>query len=238
MSRATQLHHEAMEFCDQAFAAKRAANEEQAQVLFRQALECEREAAEFFRDKLDVEPTRSVLYRSAATLALDCGDYHAVDSLVAIALKGKPHAEIVLELKELRHQARVQRLKETFLRPFAHPIKDFQYLIDWMGGQLHNLKDIRPPRAWASTVFAYVRNSPRPLATGLLVLLFVATPLMWFWSPWNAEPMIQFVEMADLSTNPPPFPANPGGTPKVTRQTEINTLASLFIVSKTRSFGP
>ena len=109
MSRATQLHHEAMASCSQAFAARRADDEGQAQLLFRQAFEREREAAEFFREKRDKEPTRSVLYRSAATLALECGDLDAAEALIRTGLNGNPPAAIAAELVELREEIDTRR---------------------------------------------------------------------------------------------------------------------------------
>ena len=47
---------------------------QQAGKLFRSAFEEERKAAELLEGAYDYEPTRSVLYRSAATLARDCRD--------------------------------------------------------------------------------------------------------------------------------------------------------------------
>ncbi len=52
--------------------------------------------------KKDVgEPTRSVLLRSAATLALRCGEYREAEKLVACALSGEPPAEIAEELRDV-----------------------------------------------------------------------------------------------------------------------------------------
>lgn len=107
MRRATELHHEAMKFCAQALAARRAGDEIGAQALFRQAFERERDAAELFREKLDKEPTRSVLYRSAATLAVDCGNLDAAEALIREGLAGKPPRDIAKELAEVREQINV-----------------------------------------------------------------------------------------------------------------------------------
>ena len=57
----------------------------------------EKQAAE----QSQTEPTRSVLYRSAATLALDCGEYREAERLVAAALAGTPPEAIANELREV-----------------------------------------------------------------------------------------------------------------------------------------
>ena len=104
MSLINDKHHQAMDFTDSAMLARRTGNTAQAAALFRQAFECEREAADLTVDALDAEPTRSVLHRSAATLALDCGDYRAAERLIARALTGNPPDEIADELRELLQQ--------------------------------------------------------------------------------------------------------------------------------------
>ncbi|MBD2338451.1 hypothetical protein H6G64_15865 [Calothrix sp. FACHB-156] len=61
-------------------------------------------------DKLDAEPTHSVLHHSAATLTIDCGEFCIAEHLIAIALgaalraialSGNPPQEIAEELKDL-----------------------------------------------------------------------------------------------------------------------------------------
>lgn len=46
------------------------------------------------------EPTRSVLYRSAATLARDCQDYGEAKRLIQKGLMGRPVDDVAEELKE------------------------------------------------------------------------------------------------------------------------------------------
>jgi len=69
--------------------------------LFRSAFEHERKAANLLEDDLDCEPTRSVLYRSAATLARDCHDYGEARRLIQKGLMGRPPDDIAEELREL-----------------------------------------------------------------------------------------------------------------------------------------
>ena len=48
-----------------------------------------------------VEPTQPVPFRSAATLALDCGELCEAERLLAAALSGDPPAEIADELRDV-----------------------------------------------------------------------------------------------------------------------------------------
>lgn len=75
MKKTTKLHHEAMDFADRADAARRRKAFGEATGLFRQAFDRERAAAGLFVNDFDAEPTRSVLLRSAASLALECREY-------------------------------------------------------------------------------------------------------------------------------------------------------------------
>ena len=101
MKKAIKLHREAMDLADQAVAAQRRKTRSEATQLFRQAFERERAAAVLFVNDFDAEPTRSVLLRSAASLALDCEEFREAERLIAAALWGNPPAELYDELREL-----------------------------------------------------------------------------------------------------------------------------------------
>ena len=105
------LHHEAMVFADDAVAAKRVgAPVETVELLWRQALACERESAELCASgPYAVEPTRSVLYRSAASLAMECGEQSEAERLARAGLAGEPPEEIAEELREILGQAEASR---------------------------------------------------------------------------------------------------------------------------------
>jgi hypothetical protein len=77
------LHQKAIEFAEQAGVVKlrgaalvsdRSSSIEQIQQLLRSAFEQESQAAALVVDVADAEPTRSMLHRSAAALAIDCGN--------------------------------------------------------------------------------------------------------------------------------------------------------------------
>lgn len=59
-----------------------------------------------------VEPTFSVLHRSARTLALDCNQLRRDEELAARALAKDPPPEIAAELRELLGRAHSQMRRE------------------------------------------------------------------------------------------------------------------------------
>ncbi|KJH71345.1 hypothetical protein [Aliterella atlantica] len=101
MSQIQSLHQQAMDLAEAAAVARlRGALDEAAQFTH-QAFEQETQAAALIASSLDAEPTRSVLHRSAASLAIECGEIRTAERLIATALSGNPPAEIAEELKDL-----------------------------------------------------------------------------------------------------------------------------------------
>ncbi len=78
-----------MALVDQGFAAQRLGNTAGAQALLRQALALETEAAQQLALDFEAEPSRSVLYRSAATLAIDCQELQQAEQLIQAGLAGR-----------------------------------------------------------------------------------------------------------------------------------------------------
>lgn len=104
MSPIQQLHQEAMEIAQQAFSAQREGNTPRYLELTKQAFEKEKAAAWLLFDDFEAEPTRSVLFRSAAQLAFNCGMMRETEQLVSAALVGNPPDEIVLQLRALSRE--------------------------------------------------------------------------------------------------------------------------------------
>lgn len=101
MNSVRLLHDEAMAIAEKAFSAKLMGDLDAWASLSRGALEKERAAAELLADDLSAEPSRSVLYRSAASLAIDCRELRLAEKLLAKALAGNPPYEIADELRDL-----------------------------------------------------------------------------------------------------------------------------------------
>jgi hypothetical protein len=95
-----KLYRDTMDLADRALDARRQDNLTEFKELSRQAYIKESEAANLVA-QTDIEPTRSVLHRSAATLAVDCGEMRVAEKLIAMALAGNPPDEIAAELREL-----------------------------------------------------------------------------------------------------------------------------------------
>jgi hypothetical protein len=113
MSQIQEKHTTAMDLAEAAFTAKLRGDLEQASQLTRQAFDNEQAAAALIAHQLDAEPTRSILHRSAATLAIDCGEFKAAERLITTALSGNLPQEIAEELKDLFIQINLRPPQRT-----------------------------------------------------------------------------------------------------------------------------
>ena len=104
-----KAHDRAMELANLAALARKRGVEQKALDLFQQAFELEREVATLIAPT-DLEPSRAIIHRSAATLALDCGEVRASEKLIAAGLAGNPPEAIAHELRELFMQVLEQML--------------------------------------------------------------------------------------------------------------------------------
>ena len=102
-------HREAMALADQALKAKNNGELELAIELTKKALELEKSEAYRFADQKDHEPTRSVLFRSAAVLALECGKNREAEQLACEGLAGKPPSSIADELRSILDESNFKR---------------------------------------------------------------------------------------------------------------------------------
>ncbi len=101
MSKIKKLHNKAMDMAEKAFVARLKGDLQQAGQLFRKAFENEAQAARLVPDLPSSEPTRSILYRSAASLAIDCSEYREAERLIVAGFAGSPPEEIADELREI-----------------------------------------------------------------------------------------------------------------------------------------
>lgn len=109
MNSVQKLHEKAMDFAEMAFTAKLKNDLTKANNLLLQAFENETKAAKSVQDVASSEPTRSILYRSAASLALDCNKLREAEKLTAAGLAGNPPEEIAEELRDLLEKVYFQR---------------------------------------------------------------------------------------------------------------------------------
>ena len=98
LKQAASLHRTAMGLAEKALAAQ---DSLEARALFKSAFEHERQAADLLEKELDQEPTRAVLYRSAAALAIDCGELAEAERLAVKGLAGSPPRDVQEELAQI-----------------------------------------------------------------------------------------------------------------------------------------
>ncbi len=99
-----QLHQEASLMTQRAFVARGYDEEETAHKLFEKAFELEKQAALSLRMDFDNEPTRSTLFRSAGSLAMNCKKYREAEKLFAHGLAGEPPEKIMHQLRKFFYQ--------------------------------------------------------------------------------------------------------------------------------------
>ena len=104
MSSAKKRHEQAMEYAELAMLAQRRGDRAEEKKRLRQAYEHEKEAANIVQADLGAEPTRAILFRSAAAFALDCGKVREAERLVAKGLAGNPPSALAQELRDLYEQ--------------------------------------------------------------------------------------------------------------------------------------
>ena len=109
MSSMKDYHNRAMELTELAFIHKIKGEIDSSEKHFIDALRNELHAIEIMESSGVIEPTYSVLLRSAATLALDCGDHRHSEKLIAKALSNEPPLEIAEELRDLLEQVNLRR---------------------------------------------------------------------------------------------------------------------------------
>jgi hypothetical protein len=119
MTQVKDLHRDAMRLVDEAAAARRSGDLQAAREHLLQAFEHERQAADLVGADHSQEPTRSVVHRSAASLALECGALREAERLLATALSGEPPDDIAEELRDLLEQVYFGAKKGR--RPLTRP---------------------------------------------------------------------------------------------------------------------
>ena len=101
-----EMHQKAMELADAAFYDKMEQKLDSAQTNYLAAFEYESAAAMLMVNDHEHEPTRSVLFRSAACLLLNLPfpedtHFRQAERMVAYGLSGNPPKEIADELREV-----------------------------------------------------------------------------------------------------------------------------------------
>ena len=104
-----EQHSQAMELAEQADFLKMQGKTDEAVSLYKQSFLKEREAAYQAKEQQIGEPTESVLFRSAASLAYELKDYRESERLICMGLAGNPPIDIANELRDLYDQVNLER---------------------------------------------------------------------------------------------------------------------------------
>ena len=110
MKDAKSPHNQAMDLVEAAIGERSRGNGEKTARLYAEALELELAAiGELDKQGERVEPTWSILHRSAGWMAFNSGQLGLAERLAGKALAGNPHPEIAEELRDLLEQVRASR---------------------------------------------------------------------------------------------------------------------------------
>ena len=112
-----KLHKEAMDLAEKASVARLKDDLKNAENLLREAYKKESDSAKMLVDEYDFEPTRSILFRSAASLAMECNRLLSAERLIGFGLSGNPPEEIAEELRSL--QKANMEIMPNFMIPYA-----------------------------------------------------------------------------------------------------------------------
>lgn len=103
------LHRNAMDKADLAILSKRKGDKEASIKYLHEAFLLEKEAALMLSNNIEQEPNRSILLKSAASLALESGEALEAEKLVCLALTGVPPENVAEDLRDLLEQIHFQR---------------------------------------------------------------------------------------------------------------------------------
>lgn len=95
------IHREAMLLSQKAFIALEQGNTKEATTLYKKAFDLEKEAALGLLNHQGKEPTRAILFKSAAYLAKKSFQYREAECMACLGLAGNPPESIATELKEM-----------------------------------------------------------------------------------------------------------------------------------------
>ncbi|MBN1698171.1 MAG: hypothetical protein JW881_11710 [Spirochaetales bacterium] len=109
MKESNDLHQQAMILAEKAFFLKFENKIKEAIEFFKQAYELEKKAALLLNVTDLNEPTRSVLFRSAASLAINARKYREAEIMVSYGLIGNPPYDVAEELRNLLEQLNMER---------------------------------------------------------------------------------------------------------------------------------
>jgi hypothetical protein len=101
MPNITKLHTKAMDLAENAFLLQQKGDAIAFIQLSKEAFLLEKEAAMLLQNEPNSEPSRSILFKSAAFLAFDAQEYQECRDMITYTLLGKPDNIIKAEMNQL-----------------------------------------------------------------------------------------------------------------------------------------
>ena len=101
MEKIEALHNQAMDLAEKAIIFRIRKRIDESIDVFNEAFLLEKEAAMLLKDLYEFEPSRSIMFRSAASLALNARLFRDAEKMIAIGLSGNPSESIADELRNL-----------------------------------------------------------------------------------------------------------------------------------------
>lgn len=138
MSELKERHQEASNYMQLAMVAAGRGNVPESLRLYELAFEAEKQAALLLWDAFEKEPTRSILFRSAAWLAMNCKKYVEAQKMVHLGLAGNPPQELIHELKDVydcaHQELKLVEMPAASVQTVAKKLKSNHYF--WLKGTL------------------------------------------------------------------------------------------------------
>lgn len=122
-----RLHAEAMKLANDGFTYRYLEQHENAVAAFRGAWKLEHDAAMLLLSEKDLEPSRSISFRSAASLALLCGEHEDARRLAHLGLSGSPPPRVRKVLEAVLAEAQ-QRLRLGAVDPVDSLVEELRRL--------------------------------------------------------------------------------------------------------------
>ena len=123
MSHVRNLHRKAMELADEALALRLAGEVEGFVDKSLQAYQLEKAAADLHKKQTGKEPTRSILYKSAAVLAYDACRFDEAEKCLAQVILGQPRTDILLEARNLFFKIQEGRSLNSSVMPDRNSVQ-------------------------------------------------------------------------------------------------------------------
>ncbi len=136
MTQIDVLHTQAMDLAENAFLAQRKGDNTTFVHLSKEAFLLEKAAAMLLQSNLDAEPSRSILFKSAAFLAFDAQEYQACRDMITYTLLGKPDDIIKTEMNQLFEET------NALIQKTPSRMDEFKNKIARLEGGLEILRDI------------------------------------------------------------------------------------------------